>query len=150
MKRLLLAILVLGFSHSSLAATKSTGVGIILGEPTGFSFKHWTASDRAIDAGLSFSFSDFFLIHADYLFHFPGAFGTNEPFIRQLDPYVGIGAALFFSTKSGRTDRKFFTDDGSSVGFGIRIPLGIEWLIPRAPFGIFLELVPGIGVRYYF
>lgn len=128
------------------ADDKSTGVGVVLGEPTGFTAKFWLQPDRAVDAGLAFSFSDFVLVYSDYLFHFRGAFGNSNPFLHQLVPYVGLGGELFVSESSDRTGGPYYTPNDSSVGFGIRIPLGLEWLVPRAPLGIFLELVPGVGI----
>lgn len=121
------------------------GLGLVLGEPTGISSNYWLGKDRSIDGGLSFSFNDFFLIYSDYLFHFHGLFGTRESFTQHLEPYLGIGGVLFFNTASNRTGATYFTDHGS-VGFGVRIPFGAEWMIPRSPFGLFVELVPGIGL----
>lgn len=122
--------------------------GLVLGEPTGFTAKHGLSSRSAVDAGLAFSFDRFFLVYSDYLWHFPGGFATrsSEPFVQQLTPYVGAGGVLLFSTDSGRNDGKFFTSGGSSVGFGIRVPLGIEWKPGSPPLGVFAEMVPGIGV----
>jgi hypothetical protein len=122
------------------------GMGLVFGEPTGFSFKYLLPENRAIDGGLAFSLRSFFMIWSDYLFHFPGAFGASSDFVSQLKPYVGGGAVLFFSTKSGRTDRALYTDSGNSVAFGLRVPFGIEWMVPRAPVGIYVELVPGVGI----
>lgn len=124
----------------------TNGVGVILGEPTGFTGKFWLSSDRAVDAGLAFSLSDFVLLYGDYLFHFPGAFGRSNAFLHQLTPYVGLGAELFVSENTANTNGKYFTANNSSVDFGVRIPLGIEWKIPRSPVGVFVELVPGLGL----
>src|SRR5579885_2432683 len=121
------------------------GLGLVLGEPTGLSANYWIRNDRSIDGELSFSFNNFFLIQSDYLFHFHGLFGTRESFTQHLEPYLGIGGALFFNTASSRTSSTYFTDHGS-VGFGVRIPFGAEWMIPSSPFGVFAELVPGLGL----
>ena len=125
------------------AETKSAGLGVVLGEPTGFTGKFWTASDRAIDVGLAFSVNNFMLIYSDYLFHFHGALGTSSSFLQELQPYIGVGGELFLSG-SGRSDSAYFSS--STSGFGLRIPIGAEWMAPRAPIGVFGELVPGIGI----
>jgi hypothetical protein len=151
----LVSVILLTLSPAALAAQPTGhrpegngnfGLGLILGEPTGISGKYWIRNDRAIDGEISFSFNSFFIIQSDYLFHFHGLFGTRESFTQHLEPYIGIGGSLFFSTTSNRTNPTYFTNNGGSVGFGVRIPFGAEWMIPSAPFGIFLELAPGIGL----
>lgn len=135
-------------ARSARSAGRGVGIGAILGEPTGFTAKFWTGSREAVDAGLAFSLSDFFLLYGDYLHHFRPDYGSaSSRFLEEVTPYIGIGAELFISTKSNRSDRKFFTEPGaSSVGFGIRIPLGAEWLPRNVPLGVFVELVPGVGI----
>lgn len=170
---LLLALLSLS-SFSATAAnlpgptpsnSRGFGLGIVLGEPTGLSAKLWLSGENALDFGLSFSFDDYLLLFSDYLFHFNGALGRSSAFVSQLTPYVGVGGVLAFAN-SGHydKDRHFFRRTRDSVGFGVRIPVGIEWLAPRVPLGVFIELVPGlslvpatsgfieggIGIRYYF
>ena len=127
---------------------KGWGLGVILGEPTGISFKTWINKDRAIDAAAAWSFGgeDAFHIHGDYLFHNR----TLLNFDRNVIPlYYGIGGRLRFQGQSK---------------FGVRFPLGITFFIREAPIDIFLELVPilnlapstefdfngAIGARYYF
>ena len=118
------------------SVSRSKGLGLILGEPTGLTAKFFTRSDRAIDGGLAFSFDHFVFLYADYLFHFKSYSGIR--------PYAGIGGGLLIS--SGKSKGKYFNDAQSSVGLGVRIPLGAEWFIPEAPFGIFAEIVPGLGL----
>jgi len=141
------------------------GLGIVIGEPTGLSAKLWTAPLNAIDFGLAFSFNDYALLFSDYLFHFPGSLGRSSPFVTQLTPYVGIGAVIAFANdRDSDKDRKFFGRGRDTLGLGVRVPLGIEWMPPNPRLGVFIELVPGIslvpstsgfieggiGVRYYF
>lgn len=124
------------------------GLGIILGEPTGFSFKGWTGEESAIDAGLAWSFlhETTFHVHVDYLLH------TTELTNRHDVPaYYGIGGRI--KTGGHGDDR-----------IGIRIVGGLVYYLPKAPIDIFAELAPildfapgtdfqingGIGIRYYF
>lgn len=151
-------------AHSNVSGP--LGLGIILGDPTGFTGKYWTGPRSALDFGLAFAFGDYFLLYGDYLYHFPGAFGASSEFARGLTPYFGIGGLVAVSTDDRtRHDRRVvFRDTDSSVGLGLRIPVGLEWKAPDVPVGVFGELVPGmsvapntdafleggIGARYYF
>lgn len=152
-------------ANTGTAQTQKFGLGIVIGEPTGLSGKLWLNRDRAIDFGLSFSFSDYVLIFSDYLFHYPGALGRSSTFTTQLTPYVGIGGVLAYANERNYyKDRHFFGTRRDSLGLGLRVPLGIEWVPGRPPLGVFVELVPGIslipstsgifeggiGIRYYF
>ena len=127
---------------------KGTGVGIILGEPTGFSAKHWLSPTTAIDGAIAWSFIDggAFHIHADYLLHSFRLINVPEG---KLPFYYGIGGRLK-------------TSDDTQLG--VRVPLGLAYLFQTAPVDIFLEIVPildfipetdfrinaALGARYYF
>jgi len=136
---------------------KQFGLGVVFGEPTGITGKLWLDPKQAVDAGISFSFSDYVSLYGDYLYHFE--------FRNEFKPYVGVGGQLFFASDGrGSLKEKGYFSDSSSVALGVRIPLGIEWLPAKVPVGVFLELVPeitmfpntngflqgGIGARYYF
>ena len=126
MMAVFIAVFLTTVTNMAHADTKSAGLGVVLGEPTGFAGKFWTASDRAIDVGLAFSVNNFMLIYSDYLFHFHGALGTSTPFLQELQPYVGVGGELFLSG-SGRSNSAYFSTN--TTGFGLRIPIGAEWHI---------------------
>jgi hypothetical protein len=147
------------------ASSHTFGLGFELGEPTALSAKLWLNHENALDFGLSFAYGDYVSIFMDYLFHFSGAFGHSSTFVSQLTPYVGIGGELAFANdRYYYRDRRFFGYSHNAIGFGVRVPLGIEWTPSRPPLGVFVELVPGIslipstsglveggiGVRYYF
>jgi hypothetical protein len=143
------------------------GLGVILGAPTAISGKMFLGGDRAIDGGLAFAVSDYLLLYGDYLGHFPGAFGNQNAFVSRLSPYVGAGAVVVIITNnsSGRDyDGRYFNRRGDSFALGARIPVGIEWIAPKFPIGVSLEIAPGIvlfpatqafiqaglAIRYYF
>jgi hypothetical protein len=134
-----------------------TGIGVMLGSPTGLSFKTYTSSTNAFDAGLAWSLDQYDAVnlHVDYLWHRFDAFENVDQ--GQLPLYYGIGG------------RVIFTDDYPDPGdndalLGVRFPVGTEYLFEEAPFGIFLELAPvlnivpstdfdldgALGARYYF
>jgi len=161
MKKNILFTMVLGLmmiiAKPVMAQDHGFGMGIILGEPTGLSAKAWTSSDNAFDFAIAWSFNNYHhdndfdndgdvLLQADYVWHFFNAISVSSG---KLPIYVGIGA------------RVVLADD---TNFGIRIPVGIDYLFADAPIDIFLELVPildlspatdfgiggGIGIRYWF
>jgi hypothetical protein len=142
-------ILVAGFFPSAAVSQESGfGLGIILGEPTGISFKNWVGRRAAIDGGLAWSFGndDSLHLHADYLVHNFDLFKVEKG---KLILYYGIGGRV-------KTEKK--------SRIGVRIPVGISYIFEKAPLDIFLELAPlldlvpstefgltcGIGIRYYF
>jgi hypothetical protein len=140
------------------------GLGIILGAPTALTGKYYMGREEAIDFGLAFDFDDYILLYGDYLAHFPGGFGRSSQFVSELVPYIGIGPVLVLDADDRRRNDKYFADSDDDFGLGVRIPLGIEWMAPRFPLGIALEIVPGmivipgtdafiqggVAFRYYF
>jgi len=127
-----------------------TGLGIIIGEPTGISFKTWTSDQTAFDAALAYSFIDkeHFYFHLNHLWHSTFQLGeTTVPW------YWGLGGNLRYREKA---------DDQLRIAG--RIPLGIYHMFNNFPADIFLEVAPGldvipeisfnlgaaIGFRYYF
>lgn len=126
-----------------------TGVGLMLGNPTGITAKRWLSEKAAVDAGLGFSIgkSTDFNLHSDYLLHQKDAFYFND--IHPLDLYYGIG---------GRME---FADD---IELGVRVPVGLVHNFTDQPADIFAEAAPiidfisktglelsfAIGARYYF
>ena len=130
------------------AQDSGIGLGVILGEPTGVSFKSWVGRREAIDVAVAWSFDGegAIHIHADYLFHNFRLFRIEKG---DLILYYGIGARVKTVNKTQ---------------VGVRIPLGLSYLFERDPIEIFFELGPimnvtpktlfrmttGVGVRYFF
>ncbi len=164
MKLLSAVIISLLFLTVSGAATAGprdgTGVGIILGEPTGLSVKKWTGATQAIDFGVAWSFSEnnSFHFHTDYLIHSFDILKTDDPGVK-IPVYFGLGGRLKLSEEG---DEKGRNDEDSLIG--IRIPFGVSYLFRDAPLDIFMEIVPvldiapdtefdlngAIGARFYF
>ncbi len=147
MKKTIIIALLAVFTLSISAQDSGIGAGLIIGEPTGFSAKYWLSSNDALDAGVAWSMTNnWFHVHADYLRHFFDVIPVESG---KLPLYAGIGARIGF---------------GNDIVFGVRIPLGINYLFAEYPIDIFLEVVPGIlitpdtkfdmgggiGVRYWF
>ncbi|WP_290876943.1 hypothetical protein [Gracilimonas sp.] len=124
------------------------GLGIMLGEPTGISIKSWNTSRSAFDLGAAWSFgrNDALHIHGDYLLH-SWLTGIEEG---DLAFYYGVGARLVLSDPDARA--------------GIRVPIGLNYIIPNSQVDLFVEAVPilnftpstdfdgngALGIRYYF
>lgn len=122
----------------------NTELGFIVGEPTGISAKFWTSDNTAFDLGFAWSFSGqgSMHIHSNYLIHRY----MQDP---EIALYFGLGGRLLLE------------DDFS---MGVRIPLGMQYVIPDSDLGLFFELAPllqlvpgldadingGLGLRYFF
>lgn len=140
----------------------TAGVGIVLGEPTGLTAKTWFDDTHALDAHLSFDFSDeAFALSSAYLFHFDvlklRTTAVELPF------YVGIGGKLLFDADDEQGNKRADKDD-DFLSLGARVPFGADLLFTRIPLEIFIEVglgvrvIPatrpdfdgGLGIRYYF
>ncbi|MHB8094728.1 MAG: hypothetical protein ACYDH0_07275 [Candidatus Aminicenantales bacterium] len=153
MKRMSIAValaigLVVALANPVLAQRSGTGLGFILGDPTGLSFKTWTGRTTALDAAAAWAFTrkGSFHFHADYLIHSFNLLKTRKG---SLPVYYGIGGRVLF-------------EDETKVG--VRIPVGISYIFEDAPLDLFFELGPVldlaprtemtlagfIGLRYYF
>jgi hypothetical protein len=126
------------------------GLGVIIGEPTGFTAKYWLSNPTAVDLTAAWSFEDpgYFALNSDFLYHNFDLFKVDHG---ELPVYIGVG---------GRVE---FPEHGDTR-VGVRIPVGIAYEFHGAPIEIFGELAPivdfvpdtharlngGIGIRFYF
>ena len=140
---------VLVFTLALPPAHAQVGIGIIAGEPSGFSLKWWLDEGTAADAvtGWSLDQGDFY-VHADYLWH-----RTVE------DVEIGGSVPLYY----GVGCRLLLRDSDNSKA-GVRIPIGIDYLFDGGRFDVFVEIAPifnfvpdtdfdlsgGVGARFYF
>lgn len=125
-----------------------TGLGLILGEPTGLSLKQGLGGAIAVDLAVGWSFrgGGALDVHADGLVH---PFQLLREGQGRLVAYFGLGPRIV-----ARHD----------VAFAARIPVGLSALFDRSSLEFFVELVPelvlypgtdvilegGIGLRIYF
>ncbi len=162
MKRWLFVFLslFLYLASSRALAQERFGFGFILGDPTGISWKYRMDRLHALDGAIGFSPFDRPRIHVDYLW-------LSHPFRDQnFALHYGVGAAVGF----GNATEAVFTRHGdgyithsTTLGFGLRVPFGVDYAIPRSPVELFLEIAPlvvvtpsggfgvdfGLGVRFY-
>ncbi|MBS1492260.1 MAG: DUF3996 domain-containing protein [Bacteroidetes bacterium] len=157
MKKLFfLAIFIVTISANLSKAQSNSGfgLGIIVGEPTGVSFKGWLDSKSAVDGALAWSFlnNGSFHVHVDYLRHV----NIESTPSGEFNFHYGIGGRLKAKTN----------DNGNSndARFGARIPLGLDYNFSSEPIELFLEVAPvldfspktdasfngALGVRFYF
>ena len=141
MKRFYSAIVLAGLlGASAFAQERGFGVGVILGEPVGGSFKMWLSDKTAVDAAVAYAnWSDGGLsIHSDYLWHNFDWFSAGSG---KLPVYFGVGG------------RVKFADD---TQFGIRGPVGVSYMLDNVPVDVFgevapiLDVTPGIRVEWSF
>lgn len=124
-KIVLLLLLTFGLSMSY-----AIELGIIVGEPTGVSFRQWHGKSLAMDFQVGWSTrNENFDIHGAYLFHKRmGSRVDGKP----LTFYYGPGARL----KVGNKD--------TVVGF--KFPFGIYYKFKSIPFSLSGELAPGLNI----
>jgi hypothetical protein len=158
----LLALSMFLIAQSCSAQDRNFGLGLILGEPSGFSAKYWTSSTTAFDFALGWSdgsdrignyYNGYYdggsrvSFHMDYLWHAFNAISSTERF----PIYYGFGGRI----NSGA---------GYNSTLAARGVIGIAWMPHQTPVDIFVELAPtlqltestgmtiegGAGIRYYF
>jgi len=155
MKNGLVVVIVIACICTSVAAAAPgiIGLGIMAGEPSGFSAKLWLGSHVALDAALAYSYlwhGQGVHVHGDLLLHT----GSLLPSLLGFLPlYLGVGARV-----------RLANGVSNPMEVGLRVPFGAEYVLPIVPIGFFAELAPiidfspgpafngngAIGVRYYF
>lgn len=160
MARLTIAAILLCFVGGTGVAHGNFGVGFILGDPSGISWKYKMNQTNSLAGVVGFSPYDRFRIHVDYLWH---ASSFEEP---GLQLYYGVGGAIGFGRTeyvAGRGKYLYFSST-ESAGFGMRGVIGVGYEIPRSPVELMVEAAPiiviapasgigvdaGVGVRVYF
>jgi len=132
--------------HAAVPRNKLS-LGVVIGDPLGPSVKYWMDSTTAVDFGIGFDNDPVF--YADVLWHSWTL--LPRPTSGDLGLYAGLGP-------------RYEAVDNHDDEVGIRVPLGITYLVGRAPIEFFAELVPvfevspdtdseldaGIGVRFGF
>jgi hypothetical protein len=150
MKKIALVLILLGClaGLAQASTNRNIGLGVILGEPTGVSFKIWNRQTVAFDAGAAWSIVDEknFQIHGDLLLHNFNLFKVETG---RMALYYGVGARVWFS---------------SDTVVSLRVPVGLSYEFEKTPVELFLEVVPmldlipatdvsmggAVGFRYYF
>jgi hypothetical protein len=140
--KLLIAMVVL-LSAVASAQLSGTGIGLVIGEPTGLSLKNWLSPNSALTFGAAWSFQHdgSLFLWGDYTLH---SFDiTNSGNQRSLAFYYGLGAKVsLVDTNDGEGS----DDNGSDAVIGARIPLGLMLPLRSSPVDFFLEVVPTLDL----
>ena len=143
--RTLPLIALLSLSTQTMAQRDGFGLGFILGEPNGISFKGWLNDTRAIDGAVAWDLNhnNTLNLHADYLFHNYDLIRVNKG---ALPLYFGPGVR-FRAWQDGRYWRHGeWHDTEGRADLAFRFPVGLAYQFDRAPLDVFLEFAPAIGL----
>ncbi len=144
MARMAVAVAVLLAASVAQAQLGGTGVGIILGEPTGLCFKSWLSGTTAVEGGAAWSLGDNegVYLFADYVLHSLNIVDDPSADLYGLMFTYGFGGKVRFYEKDNPPPQ----EDESKVIFGARIPLGLAYPFEGAPVDIFVQIVPGLDL----
>ena len=132
----------------SFSLSEELSIGVVLGEPTGFSFKIQKDKNFVFDSGLSFNTKDnYVFLNFDFL-KYDYTKITSKEITGKFPIFYGLG--LKFENTKKETE------------VGLRFIGGIEYIFADIPFNIFikisptlnlisetsLEIAPSLGVRY--
>jgi len=150
---LVVAIVVVCIGTSiATAAPGLLGLGIMGGEPSGFSAKLWLGNRIAFDGGVGYAYlwqRQGAHVHGDLLLHT----GSLLPALVGFLPlYAGVGVRA-----------RLANGVDNPMAVGLRVPFGAEYVLPVIPLGVFFEVAPivdftpeigfngnaAVGVRYY-
>ncbi len=156
MKKFILSFITI-FSLSAFAQpvqVSGFGVGILIGDPTAFSFKGHLGNDHYFDVALAYNTgeADGIYTHGSYIIENQGVFQIEEEL---LNLYYGVGGRLFVA------DTKKHDDE---VHLGLRVPVGINYYLKDPSVEFFgeisanMNLTPetefdldvSLGARYWF
>lgn len=133
--------------------SKRFGLGIVVGEPTGFTAKYWLSPVNSLNAAIAWSVFDdnsfeAFYIHIDHVFYYYDLFRVQSG---KAPVFIGVGGRFYFPRH-----------DDTKIGF--RIPMGLAYMFEQVPIEIYGEIAPvinivpetdvdldgGVGFRYFF
>jgi hypothetical protein len=156
---LILSMLLFILSSSPLVRAMDSkgplGLGLELGDPSGFTLKYWTSQRTAFDGYIGGSYFGSPCIGIDYLWHIPARESNIVHF------YTGLGGIIGFGDGHGIFWGKNWSHDG--VGLGARGLAGLSYEPHTVPIEFFFELglvvgvtpnfgsalEAGIGLRFY-
>ena len=130
------------------------GLGVMLGNPSGFSYKIFLNERVGVDAAFGVAQGELDT-HVTVLFH-------DFDFLRRSPALSGITAQGELPVYFGVGPRLLFADDDTELG--VRLPVGVSFFPHEMPWETFFEVAPvvrlapttgldldfALGVRYYF
>lgn len=124
----LLAVFAAALVFGTINNGNAIGIGFMVGEPTGLSIR----VGQFPILGIAWSFRNYLHIHLDGWLY-------NGKLAGPLTWFIGIGGKV----RLFNIDNK--TSEGTILGLGFRVPIGIDWFIIK-PAELFLEVAPGIAI----
>ena len=132
-KTLLLVVFAMAFTAAAQDYKGHYGIGLALGEPSGFSIKKFNNNNEAFQYTLGYSAvkgQEGINIGADYLLHNYDFITTEKG---RIPFYYGGGIHL-----------KSYNDAGNQLY--ARVPLGVAYEAVEFPIDVFFEFAPGVAV----
>lgn len=140
-KYLIIIVMLTGTVYSQ--SRSSWGLGITLGDPTGFTAKYNVNQGNAWNFNLGSSYFGALRLGADYLWHFDPFNSSIVAMHAGFGGVMGIGESRSVIFHNGQ-DEFFARDD--RLGIGVRGLVGIDFYPSSSPFEIFFEMGPLIGI----
>jgi len=112
------------------------GIGLIVGEPTGISWKYHLSDGNALDGALGYSPFDRLRIHIDYLWK-SRAFGD-----RRVEFSYGGGLAFGLGRRNPDGRPGIFGNVVQEGAIALRFAAGLSYVFPRIPLEVGLEAAP--------
>ncbi|HEU5056676.1 MAG TPA: DUF3996 domain-containing protein [Kofleriaceae bacterium] len=133
-----------GGGGGGFQASKTFGLGLELGEPTGLNGKYFLSETGALDFGVGWIYRHYYYddglhIYLDYLWH-PTSLASSASL--EVPLYIGLGLRFWDFEYCDPEPGPDFCYDGTAIG--IRIPIGFALDFNTAPVDIFLQVVPVI------
>lgn len=131
-------------STSILAQNRSDwGLGISLGDPTGFTAKYNVNNRSAWNFNIGSSYFGGIRVGADYLWHFDAFNSSVVAMHAGFGGVVGIGESN--SVIYSNNKKVYYIEDGET-GIGVRGMIGVDVYPKGTPLEIFLEMGPLLGL----
>lgn len=148
MKQILLTLVFLLSINISIAQSpkgKSTGVGVVLSDPTGATLKYWTGNTEAYNFYIGNSYFGELTLGADYMQHY-NAFNSSMFNVHLAGGVlVGLGNGNSGWIRKGNKDKFYYRDD-RDFGIGLRGMLGVNFVPRNSPFEFTFQIGPFVGL----
>ena len=115
------------------------GVGVSFSGVTGLSIYADTSRNHFVQAAIGFAPYGSYEATSDYAFAYRNAIST----LPSVTPYWGLGAVLLHD-QSDYWSRYARNEIQSTTYVGARIPLGLNFVIPKTPVQLAAELAPSL------
>jgi len=130
--------------YSQTPLDRRTGIGIILGDPTGITFKTVWSRQTDLSASLGSSYFGALRVGVDWTWNFDV---FRDPSVHL---YFGPGVALGVGNANGIFYRgasgNYYYRAGNESGLGIRGVIGLSGRVKAEPIEFFIEFGPMIGI----